>query len=225
MGLRFHKLFFLLLFIGSIVPSRSFSQDIIIEAIKEAAKKVIRAIDLKVQREQNRTIDLQNIQKKLENLLTKLKLEEIAEWTNRQKEIYQEYFDELWRMKSVLAYYSQLKDITSTQKQLLSEYKRAYGIVIKDPHFSSNEREYIIGVYSNILEASLNDVNDIISIMNSFTVQMSDADRLKMINETANSMEKHLSALRSFNERNLVLSLQRGNAKQQLESLKKIRDF
>src|SRR5581483_9094408 len=122
-----------------------------IEAIKAATKKVIRAIDLQVQRFQNNTIDLQNIQKQIENTLSKLKLDEIADWTNKQKEIYQQYFDELWRVKTILSYYRQFTDIVTKQKQLLTEYKQAYNLVSKDPNFSPDELEYMYGVYSNIL--------------------------------------------------------------------------
>ena len=43
----------------------------IIGLIKFAVKKVIKAIDLRIQRLQNKTIWLQNAQKKIENILSK----------------------------------------------------------------------------------------------------------------------------------------------------------
>mgnify|MGYP004106733677 CR=1 FL=1 len=60
----------------------------ILEIIKAGIKKVIKAVDLKIQRLQNKTIWLQNAQKTLENTLSKLKLDEISEWTEKQKEQY-----------------------------------------------------------------------------------------------------------------------------------------
>ena len=53
--------------------------------VKAAVKKVIKAIDLQIQRLQNKTIWLQNAQKTLENTLSKLKLDEISDWTEKQK--------------------------------------------------------------------------------------------------------------------------------------------
>jgi hypothetical protein len=44
------------------------------EVIKAGVKKVVKAVDLKVQRLQNKTIWLQNAQKVLENKLSKLRL-------------------------------------------------------------------------------------------------------------------------------------------------------
>ena len=46
----------------------------ILEIIKAGVKKVIVAMDLKIQREQNKVLWMQNAQKVLENTLSKLKL-------------------------------------------------------------------------------------------------------------------------------------------------------
>ena len=64
--------------------------------------KVVKAIDLKVQRLQNETLVLQNIQKKIENKLHTLKMAEIAGWTQKQKAIYEHYFEELGQVKAVI---------------------------------------------------------------------------------------------------------------------------
>ena len=198
------------------------AQLIIIEAIKAVAKKVIRAIDLGVQKLQNSTIDLQNAQKQIENTLSKLKLNEISEWTNRQKELYRKYFEELQRVKSILTYYRQFSDILNNYKRLFEEYRRAYELVTQDNNFSAQEKEYIYNVYSGILEASISNVDDILLIMQSFTVQMSDAERLELISHTAKAMDGHLSALRQFNQHNQLLSLQRAKSKTDIETIKKL---
>lgn len=71
----------------------------IVEVIKAGVKKVVKAVDLKIQRMQNETIWLQNAQKVMENQLSKLKLTEIADWTERQKELYGKYYADLWKVK------------------------------------------------------------------------------------------------------------------------------
>lgn len=198
------------------------AQDPVLEAIKEATKQVIRAIDLQVQRLQNATVELQNIQKQVENVLSKLKLSEISDWTNRQRAQYQDYFDELWRVKSLITYYKQFSSIIAKQKQLFEEYKRAYGIIFQDTRFSPKEKDYIYGIYSAIVETSLKDVEDILTLTRSFTVQMSDADRLAMIEETAQAMDRHLTALRQFNQRNKLLSLQRAGSAYELDLIQRL---
>jgi hypothetical protein len=51
----------------------------IVEIIKAAIIKVIKAADLQIQRLQNKTIWLQNAQKTLENKMSQLKLDEIKD--------------------------------------------------------------------------------------------------------------------------------------------------
>jgi hypothetical protein len=216
------KILLLVSILTFVTSSKSYSQTVIIDAIKEAAKKVIRAIDLQIQRIQNHTIELQNIQKQLENTLSKLKLDEIANWTEKQKHLYQDYFDELWRVKAILTYYRQFSDIISKQKQLFGEYKQAYLLAGQDKNFSQAELEYMHGVYAGILDASLNDVDDILNLMKSFTVQMSDAARLELISKTSDAIDVHLSVLRQFNQHNQLLSLQRAKSQDEINIIKKL---
>lgn len=216
-----YKLMFiaLLIFSASSIPVKGYSQLFIIEAIKTAAKKVIRAIDLQVQRIQNRTIDLQNVQKKIENTLSKIKLEEIATWTQKQKQQYQQYFDELWKVKTILSYYRQFQDLVKKQKQLFEEYKRSYQSVSQDGNFSSDELQYIYSVYTGILETSIANLNDLLSIMQSFTLRMSDGDRLAALNKAADQLDNQITSLRQFTDRNQLLSLQRAKSQQEIDAI------
>src|SRR6187431_2092011 len=76
------------------------------EIIKTAVIKVIKAVDLQIQRLQNETIWLQNAQKTLENAMSKLKLNEIRDWSERQRKQYDDYFQELWKVKIALTSYN-----------------------------------------------------------------------------------------------------------------------
>ncbi len=68
----------------------------IADIIKAAVIKVIKAVDLQVQRLQNKTIWLQNAQKALENEMSQLKLNEIKDWVGKQRKLYDDYYQELW---------------------------------------------------------------------------------------------------------------------------------
>src|SRR3990167_1830283 len=116
--------------------------------VKAAIKKVIKAIDLQIQRLQNKTIWLQNAQKTLENTLSKLKLDEISDWTEKQKEQYRKYYEELAKVKSIISYYQRIRDITKKQLRLVDEYKRSWSLVRQDRHFTVEEIFYMEKVYS-----------------------------------------------------------------------------
>src|SRR5690242_1386761 len=87
------------------------AQFVIADIIKQGVVKVIKAVDLKIQRLQNKTIWLQNAQKTLENEMSKLQLTEISDWVEKQRKLYDDYFQELWRVKAALANYYRVKVI------------------------------------------------------------------------------------------------------------------
>src|SRR5690606_4579483 len=119
------------------------AQVAILEIIKAGIKKVIKAVDLKIQRLQNKTIWLQNAQKTLENTLSKLKLDEISDWTQKQKEQYRKNYEELAKVKAIISYYRRIRDITQKQVRLVEEYLRAWGLGRQDRHFTAEEIEYM----------------------------------------------------------------------------------
>jgi len=193
----------------------------IIAVIKAAVVKVIKAIDLQIQRQQNKVIWLQNAQKVLENSLSKLKLDEISDWTAKQKEQYQQYFDELKKVKSAITYYQRVKDITTKQVRLVEEYNRAWNLLRKDKNFSTDELGYMEKVYSGILAESVRNVDQIATVLKSFTLEMSDAKRLELINESAEKVEQNFDDLMQFNTQNIMLGLQKAKTKDEVKSIKK----
>lgn len=194
----------------------------VVVVIKTAAKKVLRAIDLKIQRLQNKTIWLQNAQKTLENVLSKLKLTEIAEWTERQKELYQGYYQELVKVKALISYYQRIRDITKMQSEMVAEYGRVWNLLRQDTRFTTDELDYMEEVYSGMLEASLKNIDQIFLIVQAFTTQMSDASRLEIINDAADRVEQTYMDLKRFNRQNILLSLQRAKAQGELEAVRQL---
>lgn len=204
------------------LPTGANAQVAVLEVIKAGVKKVIKAVDLKVQRLQNETIWLQNAQKVLENSLSKLKLTEIADWTEKQKELYSKYYNELWEIKTTITYYKRIKDLTEKQVAIVDEYRWAWGLFSKDKHFTQEELNYMETVYSGILDASIKKLDQILLVVNSFKTQMSDAKRLEIINEAANQMDTNYSDLRKFNTQNSMLSIQRAKSVDEVVTLKEL---
>ncbi|MCV9932894.1 conjugal transfer protein TraI [Flavobacterium sp. LS1R47] len=193
----------------------------ILEMVKAVAKKVIKAIDLRIQKLQNKTIWLQNAQKKIENILSKLKLDEISDWTQKQKDLYKDYYEELAKVKSIITYYQRIKDISQKQVRLVDEYERAWSLFQKDAHFNASELDYMHSVYSGILNESLKNIDQIFLVLDSFTTQMSDAKRIEIINTAAGQIDTNYNDLTLFNRQNIMLSLQRAKTQHDVKSLKK----
>ncbi len=204
------------------LPQGANAQVAVLEVIKAGVKKVIKAVDLKVQRLQNQTIWLQNAQKVLENQLSKLKLTEIADWTERQKELYSEYYTELWKVKSAIAYYKRIKDLTEKQVAIVDEYKWAWNLFQKDRHFRPEELGHMQEIYKGILDESIKNLDQILLVVNSFKTQMSDAKRLEIIRDAAEKMDTNYSDLKRFNTENSLLSIGRAVSLDEAAKLKEI---
>ena len=194
----------------------------IAKIIQEGVKKVIKAVDLMIQRMQNKTIWLQNAQKVLENKLNELKLKEIAEWTEKHRKLYDDYYQELWKVKNAISNYQRVKFILNRQVQLVNEYKRAWALVQRDEHFSRDEIEYMFRVYNGILKESIKNLDRIKIVINSFQTQMSDGKRLEIINQAGDAIEQNYFDLKQFNAQNVQLSLNRAKDKNEIEVVKKL---
>ena len=194
----------------------------IMEIIKQAVTKVIVAVDLKIQRLQNKTIWLQNAQKVLENKMSELKLTEISDWIEKQRAQYANYFDELWRIKATLAYYQRVKDIIEKQLQLVNEYKGAWALFKQDKNFTADELDYILEIYNGILDESVKNLDQLSLVINAFVTQMSDAKRMEIINEVDSKLDENLNDLREFNNQNKMISLQRASEKGDIETVRKL---
>lgn len=201
-------------------PAESAAALPILEIVKAVTKKVIKAIDLGIQRLQNKTIWLQNAQKQVENTLSKLKLDEISNWTKKQRDLYKNYYEELQKVKSIITYYQRIKEISQKQTRLIQEYERAWNLFKQDSHFNASELDYMEKVYSGILEDSMKNIDQIFLILESFTTQMSDFKRLNIINAAADQIDGNYDDLTLFNQQNILLSLQRAKTTNDVNKVK-----
>jgi hypothetical protein len=196
------------------------AQIVAAEAIKLVVKKVIKAIDLKVQRMQNQTIWLQNAQKTIENELSQFSLNEISGWSEKQRSLYDEYYQELWKVKSTIAYYQRIKDLTLKQVAMVGEYQRAWKLFQSDKHFRPEEINEMQRVYLGILDASAKNLEQIMLVINPGKTQMTDQQRLEAINLAGDRLDESFGDLKQYNNQNMILSLHRGKDLNDIQTIK-----
>lgn len=190
------------------------------EVVRQALIAAIKAADLAVQRLQNKTIWLQNAQKALENVLSKMKLDEISDWVDKHKKQYEQYYDELSKVKAAISGYKRVKDIMTKQVKIVDEYKRAFGLFKQDDHFTAKEIEYMVRVYAGIVDESLKNLDQLFLVVGSMGTKMTDGKRLEIINRVASSIDENLNDLRDFNGENVRLSLQRSKDENEMRAVK-----
>ncbi|MFC0514655.1 conjugal transfer protein TraI [Mucilaginibacter angelicae] len=196
-------------FIFSLTGIRAKAQVPVVNIATGLIKKVIVAIDLNVQRLQNQTIALQNAEQQLENSLHLNNLNGISGWLDKEKTLYAGYYQELSKVRRLIADYDAVKRIISRQSQLVGEYRQASALSHGDPHFSPAELKYMDNIYGGILQESLRNLDELLTIVSDQATQMDDAERLERIGQAAKAMQLNLDHLRQFNRQNAGLSLLR----------------
>jgi hypothetical protein len=194
----------------------------IVSLVTGVIKKVITALDLKVQQLQNQTIALQNAEQGLENNLHLNSLTDISGWLNKEKNLYQDYYQDLAKVKTLIADYDEVKRIVSQQVQLVSEYKSAYALFQQDKHFNASEISYMSNIYNGILQESIRNLDEVLLAVNSFSTQMSDFERMQLVHKASGGMQKNLDDLRQFNSGNIRLSLDRARDAQDRQTIKQL---
>lgn len=188
--------------------------------IKAAIKRVVRAVDLLIQRRQTAVIRLQNAQKALENTMAKLHLDEITDWVRKQRDLYKQYYEELRKVRSVITYYFRVKQIADKQVLIVEQYQKAWSLFSNDKHFTATELLYMQQVYAGILAESAKNVDLLTLVVKSFALQMTDVARLEIIDQAARQVDKVFDELESFNHENRLLSLSRAHSEQDAKWVK-----
>ena len=198
------------------------AQDPITLIIKEGITKVIKAVDLKIQRLQNKTVWLQNAQKTLENKMSQLKLDEIKDWVEKQRKLYDDYFQELWKVKAALAYYQRVKDIIERQVKMVNEYKSAWALLRQDKNFTKEELDYMYSTYTGLMDESIKNIDQLFLVINAFATQMTDGKRLEIISSVSDNLEQQFVDLKDFNNQNKMIALQRATERGEIEYVKRL---
>jgi hypothetical protein len=189
---------------------------------QEIIKAVINAADLVIQQVQNETIVLQNAEKEITNMMSKLQLDNITDWVQKQKDLYEEYYNDLATVKDLISGYDKLKGLVKMQGRIVSEYESAYKLFKQDKHFSGSELDFMFNIYSGIVDQSLKNLDQALLVVSSMATSMTDAERLNIIETASTGMQKNYDDLKRFNNQNIQVSLQRSKSEQDLQSVKQL---
>ncbi len=181
-----------------------------IDPVSLIIAKVIKAIDLQVQKLQNQTIWLQQAQQVAENELSKLKLNEIADWQNKQKELYGDYFQELKSVKSVVKSLPQVKQIMTMQSQVLSEYNRFSKDALQQPSFDE-----LLNLSKDILQS-------LQQVISGNVFSMKDSDRVMFLCSLRDAMNECLDSIKTLNKQQLRLTASKARMQADMQFLKKL---
>jgi hypothetical protein len=191
-----------------------------IEIVTEIIKEAIMAVDLGIQKAQTVTINLQDAEKLAENEMEQLDLDDITDWVQNEYDLFNGYYQELWQVKAVLSTYTKVVSMIDRQAQLLRQEQAAMAAVRQDAHFSAAEVSYIAQVYAGIVKESADNIQKLELVIQSFVTQMSDGDRLALIDGAAAGIDKNSNDLDVFSQQNSLLSLERAQDQADINQIK-----
>jgi hypothetical protein len=132
-------------------------------------------------------------------------------------DLHKNYLDALLEVSPAVKNYKRIADIISLQLRIIKEYKSAFNQFREDGMFVPSEIDYISKVYSNLLKRSLQSIDDLLMVITSGTLRMSDDERLQAIDKIYDDITDQFSFLKDFNSGTAVLSLQRKSEKADID--------
>lgn len=136
--------------------------------------------------------------------------------------LHKTFLDALWQVSPTVRKYKRIEDIFNYQIILVKEYKFAYSKFRKDDNFNLWEIEYIGNVYENLFDQSLNNLDNLATVITANKLRMSDDERLKAIDRIFAEMQDKLLFLRHFNNNTTIMAVQRAKEQNDVITLRNI---
>lgn len=136
--------------------------------------------------------------------------------------LHEAFLDGLYLASPAVRAYPRAADIVNDQLSLMIEYKSAYTVFRRDPHFNPDEIGYMLNIYNNLVSQSLKNLSDLSLILSGGQVRMSDAERIQGIDRIYIRSHGQLDFLRKFNNQTYQVALQRSNNAGDAQNLKNL---
>lgn len=126
----------------------------------------------------------------------------------------------LYAVNPAVRNYQRIPDILRYEGAILKEYKTCFSQFKQDGHFNSEEINYMGGVYSNLFNKSIENINELIMVTTANKTQMSDDERLQAIDRIYLDIQDKYVFLKTFDNSTKILSLQRSKAQGDISTTK-----
>ncbi|MBN8879872.1 MAG: TerB family tellurite resistance protein [Sphingobacteriales bacterium] len=136
--------------------------------------------------------------------------------------IHQIFLDGLMEVSPAVKKYRKVAGIINYQVKLVNEYKSAFKRFKGMNWFNSGEIAYMGRVYDKLLKSSMQNLDELATVVTANKLRMSDDERLTAIDQIYADMEDKLNFLRHFNSRNSILALQRAKEQTDINGVKSL---
>jgi hypothetical protein len=131
--------------------------------------------------------------------------------------LHEVFLDGLMLVSPEVKKYRRVADIICYQKNIVSEYKSAFNRFRSSDVFNPEEVNYLGRVYKQLFDQSVDNLDELVMIITSSKLRMSDSERLEAIDRIFADVQDKLAFLRDFNSKARLLSLAREKQKAELK--------
>lgn len=128
-------------------------------------------------------------------------------------DLHKAFLDGLMAVSPEVRKYYKIPEIINYQIVLVREQKLALQRFRNSGNFSQQEISYLANVYQNLVNESLKNLDELITVTTANQLRMSDDERLKAIDRIHGSMQEKIIFLKGFDQDNGLISLQREREK------------
>lgn len=136
--------------------------------------------------------------------------------------LHKTFLDALMEVSPAVKKYKRVSDIINYQMMIVKEYREAFNQFKQEKNFTPEEIEYLGKVYVNLFKESLESLDELLVVITSGRLRMSDDERLLAIDKIYAGVEDQFSFLKEFNGNTAMLALQRNAEKTDINLSKKI---
>ena len=118
--------------------------------------------------------------------------------------------------------YSKVPDIIAFQVKIIQSYKSTYKYVQSISLYSPAEIDFIYRVFTNLINNSSDDLDELIAVVTANELEMKDDERLKRIDAIYASIQDKYAFAKNFGDEAKVLAVQKAKDKNNLETSRKL---
>src|SRR6266496_3260013 len=126
-------------------------------------------------------------------------------------DLHKDFLDGLLQVNPVIKNYKRVADIVYYQTLILKNATTSLKNFKSSDLFSEDEIKYMSTVYTNLMNGSAKNIDDLLTIITAGELRMSDDERLAGIDRIYNDVQDKLMFLKNFNNGTALLAAQRKN--------------
>lgn len=136
--------------------------------------------------------------------------------------LHQIFLDGLWILSPAVSGDPRISEILNMEYSIVAGYKTASSRIGTSHVFTAQELNYILNTYSDLLQHSIQAVEELTMILTNHQLQMSDAQRLQAIDRIHTDVRGQYNAMVQLNNSIAVQTAQRQKETNDINALKQL---